>query len=234
MAREPCIVAMGGGGFYTDGDQLLLDYIFSLTGKDEPRICFVPTASGDSDSYIVGFYEAMNRRSCRPSHLAVFTDRRIADLEQFLLSQDIVYVGGGNTENLLALWRLHGLDDALKEAWKQGVVLCGVSAGATCWFQGGPVDSFGPELQPLTNALALLDGSLCPHYDNAQRRESFRRFIAAGALPPGLAAEDGAGLRFSGAQLIEAVTSRPDAQAWRVELHGGAVSETALATRTLI
>ena len=234
MAREPCIVAMGGGGFDTDGDQLLLDYICGLTGKDEPRICFVPTASGDSDSYIVGFYEAINLRRCRPSHLAVFTDRRIADLEQFLLSQDIVYVGGGNTANLVALWRLHGLDDALKEAWKQGVVLCGVSAGATCWFQGGPVDSFGSELQPLTNALALLDGSFCPHYDNPQRRESFRRFIAAGALPPGLAAEDGVGLRFSSAQLIEAVTWRPDAQAWRVELQGGVVSETALATRSLI
>jgi dipeptidase E len=155
------IVAMGGGGF-SSGDaesHRLDDYVLDLTGEGSPRVCFVATASGDADSYIVRFYEAFPADRCRPSHLSLFR-RTVIDLRRFILDQDVVYVGGGNTANLLAVWRAHGLDVILREAWTRGVVLCGLSAGALCWFEGGTTDSFGPELAPLKDGLGLLAGSV--------------------------------------------------------------------------
>src|SRR5690606_13789708 len=132
------------------------------TGKHQPRICFLATASGDARDYIARFHEAFAKKACEPSHLDLFR-RTGQDLEHALLSQDAIYVGGGNTANMLAVWRLHGIDEALKKAWHAGVVLAGVSAGAVCWFEAGTTDSFGPELSALCNGLGLLRGSLCPH-----------------------------------------------------------------------
>src|SRR5574341_1251071 len=211
------IVALGGGGFSMEPENRLLDdYILVLTGKAQPRVCFLPTASGDADGYLLRYYQAFADGRCRATHLALF-QRTVADVRAFVLEQDVVYVGGGNTANMLAVWRAHDLDVALRQAWEAGVVLCGVSAGALCWFEGGVTDSFGPELAPLRDGLGLLAGSHCPHYDGEpQRRPAYQRLVGAGQLTGGLAADAGCGLHFEGTALRSVVASRPGARAYRV------------------
>jgi dipeptidase E len=229
----PQIVAMGGGGFSEDADdgRLMDDFILGLTGRDTPRVCFVPTASGDAEGYIERFHAAFGGGRAAPSHLSLFR-REVDDLAGFLLGQDVIYVGGGNTANLLAIWRLHGVDAIVAEAWRRGVVLCGLSAGGLCWFEGGTTDSFGG-IAPLHDGLGLLPGSFCPHYDSEPlRRPQYGRFVAEG-LPAGFAADDAAGLRFDGRELAEVVVSRPDARAYRVEPAGGRVVERELPWRSL-
>ncbi len=158
-----CIVAMGGGGFSMEPDNPALDlWLLSLTGKRRPRVCFVATASGDAESYIHRFYAAFAAHRCTPRHLPLFR-RQDPDLRAAVLAQDLIYVGGGNTANMLAIWRLHGLDLVLREAWQAGVVLAGLSAGSLCWFAGGVTDSFGPQLAPLHDGLGLLPGSFELH-----------------------------------------------------------------------
>ncbi len=230
------VVAMGGGGFSMDDDTLLDDHILSLAretrDRARPRVCFLATASGDADGYIARFYAAFARRA-EASHLALFV-RTEPDIEAFLLDQDVVYVGGGNTANMLAIWRVHGVDRALRRAWEAGVVMAGLSAGSICWFEGGTTDSFGP-LAALTDGLGLLPGSHSPHYDGeANRRPTYQDLVARGVLPDGHAADDGAGLVFRGTRLVEVVASRPAARGYRVERgpEGGAI-ETELATRYL-
>jgi dipeptidase E len=193
----------------------------------------VPTAGGDRPDGVVLFYERFTAERCRPSHLGLFGSPR-ADVAEHLLGQDLILVGGGNTANMLAVWRVHGVDAMLRRAWEQGVVLAGWSAGAICWFEGGVTDSFGPELRQLEGALGLLAGSFCPHYDGeAERRPTFRRLVADG-FPAGYAADDAVGLRFRGVELVEVVTEREGAGAYRVERERGAgVHETALPTRLL-
>ena len=227
------IIALGGGGFSMEPDNPLLDdFILSLTGKPKPKVCFVPTASGDAPGYVVRFYQAFPVKRAEASWLGLFP-RTEPDLREFVLSQDVIYVGGGSTANLLAVWRAHGLDAILREAWDAGVVLCGVSAGALCWFGSGSTDSFGSGLSPLQGCLGFLPGSFCPHYDGeALRRSTYHQFIADG-LPDGFAADDGAALRFAGTELVEAISSRPDALAYRVERQGDSVTETPLTTRFL-
>lgn len=224
------IVALGGGGFSMDPDNPALDdYILSLANKECPRVCFVPTASGDADPYIVSFYSAFTYPRCEPTHLGLFHRTR-GELRDFVLGQDILYVGGGNTANMLAVWRVHDFDAILREAWKAGVVLAGVSAGAVCWFEGTVTDSFGTSLAALRDGLGLLPGSFCPHYDSErQRRSAFHSNIAQG-LPGGIAAEDGVALHFIGSDLKCAVSSRPDARAYRVELERGEVRESQIDT----
>ena len=228
------IVAMGGGGFSMEPDNPLLDdFVLGLTGKPRPKVCFVPTATGDHEGYTQKFYDAFPAERATASHLALFK-RTEPDLRAFVLAQDVIYVGGGNTVSLLAVWRAHGLDVVLREAWEAGVVLCGVSAGALCWFEGGTTDSFGAGLAPLRDGLGFLTGSGCPHYDGeAERRPLYQKLVGEGVLPSGLAADDSAALYFTGTQLVEAVSSVPDARAYRVERHGDAVVETPLQTRFL-
>jgi dipeptidase E len=162
---EPCIVSIGGGGFSEEPDNPVLDdYILSLSPESNPRVCFLPTASGDAPAYIVKFYSAFTKKECRPSHMAILQDMP-RPLETFVMQQNIIYVGGGNTVAMLAAWRALGLDVLLRKAWEEGTILCGISAGSICWFEGGPTDSFGDgQLRPLTNGLAFLPGSHCPHY----------------------------------------------------------------------
>ena len=228
---------MGGGGFATEPDNPLLDdFVLDLarkrSGRERPRVCFVATAAGDADGLLLDFYVAFAVRA-EPRHLALFV-RTAPDIEAFLLDQDAIYVGGGNTANLLALWRLHGVDRAMRAAWESGVVIAGMSAGAICWFEACTTDSFGPELMPLDGGLAFLDGSFCPHYDGeAQRRPLFRRLVAEGRLPAGYGVDNGAALVFEDDRIVEIVGSRPDAAAYRVELVDGSVHETRLATRFL-
>jgi peptidase E len=228
------IVAMGGGGFSMEPRNPRLDrWILGLARKARPKIAFLATASGDSQRYIKKFYRAFSRLDCLPSHLELF-NREVADLRAFILPQDLVYVGGGNTASMLAVWRTHGMDSILCEAWREGVLLCGISAGALCWFEAGVTDSFGPRLQPLHDGLGLLPGSFCPHYDGeALRRPTFHESIGTGSIPPGYAADDGAALLFEGQQVADLVASRPRARGYRVERISEGVREIELPTRKL-
>ena len=234
--RERHIVAMGGGGFSMEPDVPSLDdFVLGLArvagARERPRICFIPTASGDAPLYVRNFYDAFAPKA-EPSWLPLFErDRR--DLRSFLLAQDAIYVGGGNTVNMLAIWRLHGVDAILREAWTAGVVLSGLSAGSLCWFEAGVTDSFGPGLAPFADGLGFLPGSHCPHYDGeALRRPDYRRLIGAG-LAGGIAADDGAALHYVGTELAEVVTSEATAGAYRVERVDGRVVETRLPSRHL-
>ena len=229
---ERHIVAMGGGGF-SDEDPLIDDYILSLTGKERPRVCFVPTASGDAAAYVERFYAAFTRRPCEPSHLSLFQLPYPA-IGDILRSHDVIYVGGGSTANMLAIWRLHGLDETLRQAWERGVVLAGISAGALCWFEAGVTDSLSPELVPWRDGLGLLPGSFCPHYETEpDRRPAYHRFVREQRLPPGYAADDLVALHFEGTELAEVVSAREGAAAYRVEADGEAVSETRIEPRVL-
>jgi len=231
VRRMRHIVAMGGGGFSMEPDNPLLDeYILGLARREHPRVCFLPTASGDSEGYVEQFHSAFSGRA-ETSELALFRlDGR--DLRAFVLNQDVIYVGGGSTVNLLALWRIHGLDAWLEEANAAGVVLAGISAGALCWFEAGVTDSYGP-LGALHDGLGLLRGSFCPHYDGEPARpEAYRTAVAEG-LPAGLAADDGVAAHFVDGTLRAAVTSRPHATLHRVERCSGRVLETPLPTHHL-
>jgi peptidase E len=226
-------VALGGGGFLMEPDNPLLDdFILSLARKRQPKVCFIPTASGDSDNFVARFYRAFHSVRCSPSHLPLFHGR-LPDLREFLSDQDVIYVGGGNTANMLAVWRVHGFDKELIRAWRKGVILCGVSAGGMCWFEAGLSDSFGSKLSPLRDGVGLLKGAFCPHYDGeADRRPALHRELRRGFLPT-LAADDGVGLHYVGTRLVEAVSSRPGARAYRVRLVDDKVMEDPIPTRYL-
>jgi dipeptidase E len=235
---ERIVIAMGGGGFSdTPEDPRLDDHTLAIArearGRATPRVCFLATASGDATGYIEGFYAAFATRA-ETSHLALF-DRTVGDIDAFLLDQDVVYVGGGNTENMLAIWRVHGVDRALRSAWQRGVVMTGLSAGSLCWFETGTTDSFGNGLAALSEGLGFLPGSHSPHYDaEADRRPTFQRFVAEGRMPGGFAADDGAALVFRDERLVEVVAVRPDARAYRVERTAdGTAVETVLPARYL-
>jgi peptidase E len=231
---QSCIVALGGGGFMMEPDNPRLDnYILSLAPRTPPKICYVPTAAGDSVFNIARFYDTYTVERCLPSHLRLF-NRRVQDLRSLILAQDIVYVGGGATTYMLAIWRLAGLDAILREAWERGVILSGVSAGALCWFEAGLTDTFGRPLQPLRDGLAFLGGSFCPHYDGEKdRRPAFHAAVRDGTIPGGLAADDGVAVVYRGTELAEIVSSRPKARAWRVERTGEGVRETEIIPRYL-
>src|SRR3989441_8933724 len=173
---------MGGGSFSVEPEGSLLDaYVLGLSAKPRLKICFVPTASGDSAMYITKFYEAFGDRA-EACHVGLFGRPR-TDMASVLTSQDIIYVGGGNTANMLAVWRAHGVDRMLADAWERGVILTGVSAGMICWFEAGVTDSFGP-LAALRDGLGVLPGSACPHYDGERdRRPTYQRLVRARGPP---------------------------------------------------
>ncbi len=203
------IVAFGGGGFSMEaGNPLLDDYVLSLTGVKRPRVCFLATASGDADDYVVRFYREFAGGRAEASHLGLFRRRRgIADVRRHLLEQDLIYVGGGSLVSLLGVWRAHGIDEILREAWEAGIVLCGLSAGALCWFSHSLSAYYGsPEL---VDGLALLPWSFTAHYDSEpERRTEYHRMLDRG-VPSGYAADDGAALHFVGRGLHRVVGSRP-------------------------
>ena len=227
------IIALGGGGFSMEPDNPLLDlYILSQTSVPNPKVCFVPTASGDSENYISRFYKSFESHKCIPSHLSLFNPPS-RDIEDYVMDKDVIYVGGGNTKNLIALWKDWGLDVTLKKAWQDGIVMAGISAGSICWFEAGVTDSFGEGLEPL-NSLGFLKGSNCPHYDGeSERRPTYQRLVSAGQLPGGFAADDGAALHFIDGELSKAVSSRPEAKAYQVQLTEGRLKEEALFTEYL-
>ena len=216
---EPQILACGGGGPAQAGPNPLVDHFLALAGRPAPRVCLVATAGAERDAYIVAFYRAMLERGARPSDLPLF-NRSDDDPRDLLLAQDAIWVSGGNTANALALWRAHGVDRALREAWEAGVVLGGSSAGMICWFEASITDSFGPSLAPLHDGLGFLPGSACPHYDGEERRRPVYREAIAAGLAPGYAADDLVGLHFTGTSLTEVVTARSGSRAYRVEPSG--------------
>ncbi len=214
---ERHIVGLGGGGDTAEQTLLLYEYVLGLTGKPKPKLLYIPTAVAESPEGIVGFYERFQDRA-ELSHLRTFPWPP-ADLRDVILSQDAICVSGGSTANMLAIWRTHGIDVLLREAWENGIVLWGASAGMICWFEAGVTDSFGPQLAGM-DCLGLLGGSACPHYDGEpERRPRYRALVATG-FPPGIAADDGVALHYVGTELNEIVTCRPGAAAYRVTREG--------------
>ena len=240
-ADEPTILATSGG--LTAGTRTrftfseLSEFAFDLAGVDgrAPRVCFLTTAMGDDRSLLADCYEAALLRGLVPSHLVTFPMPNVEDVTAHLLVQDVVWVFGGSVAGLLAMWRLHSFDTALRAAWQAGVVLTGVSAGSLCWHVGGTTDSFGPQLRPVTNGLAFLPYSNGVHYDSEdQRRPLYHRLVADGTLPAGYATDDGAGLLYRGTCLVEALAERDGAAAYHVERGpDGAAVETPLDVRRL-
>jgi len=233
MAGPRTLAALGGGGFSMEPENLALDrWLLSLTGKERPRVLFVPTASGDSDNYVQRFFTAYTSLECQPAWLPLF--RRTGEGVQAAIEEaDLVFVGGGNTANMLAIWRTHGVDIALRQAWESGTVVAGLSAGAICWFEQGSTDSFGPGLGAM-DCLGWLPGSFCPHYDGETvRRPRLHQMVVAGDLTPGLAADDGCAVLYRGTQRAEVVSSRDQAAAYEVTLLGDEASERKLEARRL-
>lgn len=227
------IIAFGGDLLQADPvNKLSANYVLGLTGRERPRVCFLPTASGDYPPYVESFYARYSPDLCEASHLTLF-NRTAKELRAFLLANDIIYVGGGNTANMFAIWKVHGVDEILCEAHEQGIILCGTSAGSICWFEASVTDSFSPDLDPFYGPLGFLRGSNCPHYNTEPNRQpQYHKFIREG-MPAGYAADDGAALHFVGGQLHAAVSSVEGARAFRVELTGSEVIETPLAVRFL-
>src|ERR1700759_2289471 len=235
LTRPPQIVAFGGGGFSTEwGNPLLDDHVLALTGVSHPRVCFLPTASGDADHYVVRFYRAFAASRCDPSHISLFRrETGVGDPRAHLLSQDLIYVGGGSLVSLLGTWRAHGFDTLLREAWRAGVVLCGGSAGSLCWFSHA-VSAFHEGPARRLEGLGFLPWSNAVHYtDEPGRRGAFMDAVATG-MPPGFGVGDAAALHFVGTELAEVVASRPAARACSVFTDGGGgVTERELPARYL-
>ena len=200
-----------------------------------PRLCIIGTALGDNPAYLTSFYAAFGRLGMNVTHLALFPMPNVADPEDLLMSQDVIFVGGGSVANMVAVWRVHRIDEILRKAWQAGIVLAGSSAGGICWFEGGTTDSFGIKLRAFTDGLAMLPGSFCPHYHSeAERRPLYQRLVADGALPGGIACDDGTAAHFTDETLAEQVSDRPEANAYLVTENGaGGATETPLPVRFL-
>jgi len=233
MASPSQIIAIGGGTLDVEAGNLKLErYILDTCGKEKPRVCFVPTATGEAIAQVVRFYASYARFGATLDVLSFFR-RTPVDLRAFLFEFDIVHVGGGNTRSMLAVWRHWGFDAVLREAWERGIVLCGSSAGSICWFEEGLTDSLEGELTKM-DCLGFLAGSNCPHYDGEKdRRPAYRRLVANGTISDGIAADDGAGLHYVGRTLQRIVSARPGARAYRVERSGAEARETPLEANAL-
>ena len=220
------ILAMGGGDVLSPSSKLE-ELLLELSGKPRPRVAFLPTAAADSGERIALFRDAFRNRDCEPEVVTLFgMPERPAER---VAAADVVYVNGGNTANALAIWRVHGVDRALRQVWERGGVLGGWSAGGICWFEDGVTDSFGPALRELGDGLGLLPGSFCPHYDGEpERRPTYTRLVREGAMPPGYAADDDSAFHFDGTELREVVSQRAGARGFRVTPTGEEAMEARL------
>jgi len=227
------ILAIGGMALPPELDNLLLvEYFLAQTGRKKPKVLYIGTATGDSEVGRLRFYAGFSQFDCKPAHLPLFA-RTPRDLESLVLEQDAIFVGGGNTRSMLSVWRDWGLDRYLSAAWERGVVLGGGSAGSICWFECGVTDSIAGPLTALP-CLGLLAGSNCPHYDSErERRPAFRKMIAAGTVPDGVAADDGVALHYIDGKLARVVSSRPKAKGYRLKRSGKRAVERVLPTRYL-
>ena len=228
LNRMKQIIALGGHTLSDSREDLSLSrYLLDQAAVECPRVCFLSQASGEDPSYLLRFYRHFHALGARPADLSLFQPHT-ADVEGFLLAHDAIYVGGGNTLSMLALWRAWGLERILRAAWEQGTLLAGVSAGAICWFEQGLTDSIPGKLSAL-DCLGLLPGSCSPHYDGeAERRPSYHRMIVSGEIKPGYGVDDNAALHFRGEDLAAVVTSRGCASAYLVKRGSDGVTETRL------
>lgn len=233
MTQQPRLIAMGGGGF-SMGDRVLDDYVLGFVDASRPKVCLLPTATSNVGATVAQFLAAFPSHSFEPTFLDLF-ERRVEDIRSFLGEQDLIYVGGGSTANMLSIWRVHELDGALRTAWDAGVTCCGVSAGANCWFEASATESFFVgRTDPLVNGLGMIPGSFCPHYDSVpERRTRYRALVAAGILPAGIACDDFVAVRFEGTSLVEAVASRASAGAYHVTACPAGVREEQLSAQIL-
>lgn len=224
----------GGSGLTASNNPLLMEHLLGLTGKKDPVVCLLPTATGDSAPLVVNWYEFMNDLPCRPRHLRVFgSSRLMKNFEPRLLAADVVFVGPGSTLNMLALWKAQGVDSTLRKAWEQGVILAGESAGLNCWFEQSVTDS-RPERLTAMDGLGFLKGSVCPHYDaEKQRKPSYHLMLQSGEIKDGIACDDWVGLLFENEALVKVVASRPEKTAYRVRRVGEKVVEEALTAELL-
>ena len=230
------MLAVGGGMLMPrDAVPLQVKYAMELAGQARPKLCVLNTAVGDDPNAYLRFYDRLAETPARVRHLALFPMPNVTDPEDLLMSQDVIFVGGGSVANMVAVWRVHGIDEILRKAWHAGIVLAGSSAGGICWFEGGTTDSFGVRLRPFTDGLGMLAGSFCPHYNSEpERRPLYRRLVADGSLPDGVACDDGAGAHYVDEALAEIVSDRPGANAYRVAAAGlSGAAETALDVRFL-
>jgi peptidase E len=232
------VLAIGGFAPRPPGSRELAPLIrhaLDLSGAPSPRVCVLNTAMGDEPGAFVRMYERLTLSGARPSHLQLFPMPNVTDPADLLLSQDVIFAGGGSVANMVAVWRVHGLDQVMRQAWEAGIVLAGVSAGAICWFTGGTTDSFGVELRPFTAGLGFLAGSYCPHYSaEPARRPLYQALVADGVLEPGIACDDGAAAHYAGQELA-IVAERPDATGYLVRPDGsGGSTEEALPVSELL
>jgi dipeptidase E len=208
----------------------MAEYLAGLTGKERPRALYIGTAMAEDPAAALRMYDSFADHADL-SRLEFFPWPP-EDLRATVLEQDLIFVGGGSTANMLAIWRVHGVDELLREAWDRGVVLSGSSAGGICWFQQGVTDSFGPQLDQM-DCLGFLEGSFCPHYDDEELRRPRHRELLAEGFMPGYAADSGVGLHFVDGELQEVVACDEGSKAYRVELRDGEVVETPIEGRVL-
>ena len=226
------IIAIGGGGFgRSPGEGIIEKYILNQSEEVRPKICFIPTATGDNEAYKVNFYSTFSKLNCSPSHLDFF--KRTPNLEELCLSQDIIFVGGGNTKSMLAVWKDWGLEKILKQAYETGTIMCGVSAGAICWFEYGITDSWEDELK-IINCLGFVQGCCCPHYDEEpQRRPSVKSFLEEDIFDICYASEGNAALHIKDENDYISIDFGKQKQSYTVSLVQGKVSEVAFESTSL-
>ena len=233
MAKSRNIIAIGGGGFGANpGQGIIEEYILKQTKKKNPKICFIPTATGDNEAYKVNFYSTFTNLNCCPSHLDFF--KRTPDLNDLILNQDAIFVGGGNTKSMLAVWKEWGLDKIVKKAYKDGIVMSGVSAGAICWFQNGITDSWASNLK-IMPCLNFIKGTCCPHYDEApERRPAVKKLLLTNKIKDVFAVDGGAALHVKDEKIFKSVVFRNKKSSYFVSCEGKKINEKSFKKTTLI
>jgi len=233
MVKSRNIIAIGGGGFGANpGQGIIEEYILKQTKKKNPKICFIPTATGDNEAYKVNFYSTFTNLNCCPSHLDFF--KRTPDLNDLILNQDAIFVGGGNTKSMLAVWKEWGLDKILKKAYKDGIVMSGVSAGAICWFQNGITDSWASSLK-IMPCLNFIKGTCCPHYDEEpERRPAVKKLLLSNKIKDVFAVDGGAALHIKDEKIFKSVVFKKEKSSYFVSCEGKKINEKSFKKTTLI
>ena len=233
MAKSRNIIAIGGGGFGANpGQGIIEEYILKQTKKKNPKICFIPTATGDNEAYKVNFYSTFTNLNCCPSHLDFF--KRTPDLNDLILNQDAIFVGGGNTKSMLAVWKEWGLDKILKKAYRDGIVMSGVSAGAICWFQNGITDSWASNLK-IMPCLNFIKGTCCPHYDEEpERRPTVKKLLLSNKIKDVFAVDGGAALHIKDEKIFKSVVFKKEKSSYFVSYDGKKINEKSFKKTKLI